>query len=305
MIEIKKIPEIMPRDHNSHKGNYGRVLVIAGSTGMTGAAYLCSKAVIRAGAGLVTLAIPESLNPIMEVKLTCVMTLPLPQTENGTLAKKAKGKVLDFSKGFDAVVIGPGLSQHPDTIEFVLDLLYEINLPVVLDADGLNAIVDKLYILNEIKNDIILTPHPGELARLMKPKSIGEIQANRIEIAKEFINSINQESKSNKEKEIILVLKGNNTIVINRDNIYINTSGNPGMATGGSGDVLSGVIGAFIAQRFTPFSAAQLGVYIHGVAGDYAAKEKGEISMIPTDIIDCMPNAFAEFNKVDKKNGSV
>lgn len=297
MIEIKKIPKIMPRDPDSHKGNYGRVLVIAGSIGMTGAACLCSKAVIRAGAGLVTLAIPESLNPIMEVKLTCVMTLPLPQTKNGALAKEAKGVVLEFSKGFDAVIIGPGLSQHPDTKEFIVDLLHEINLPVVLDADGLNAIVDKLYILNETKSSIILTPHPGELARLMNTKSTRDIQINRIKTVKEFISTISQSCNSNNEKEIVLILKGNRSIVINSDKIYINNTGNPGMASGGSGDVLSGIIGAFIAQGFTPFSAAQLGVYIHGVAGDYAAKEKGEISMIATDIIDYLPKAFIEYTK--------
>lgn len=293
MHEITELPKITPRDPDSHKGDYGRVFVIAGSIGMTGAAYLCSKAALRAGAGLVTLGIPEGLNPIMEVKLTCVMTFPLPQTRSGTLARAAKEKILEFSKGFDVIVIGPGLSQHPDTKALIADLLPEINLPIVIDADGLNAIVGRFDLLNDAKNDVVLTPHPGELARLMNLKSSVEIQDNRIKIAREFINVIRQ----NGENDIVLVLKGNKTIVINHNNIYINTTGNPGMASAGSGDVLSGVVGSLIGQGFPAFRAAQLGVYIHGLAGDLAAREKGEISMIATDIIDCLPDAFAEFLK--------
>ena len=281
MRETTKLPQITPRNPDSHKGDYGSVFVIAGSTGFTGAAYLCSKAALRAGAGLVTLGIPESLNAIMETKLTCVMTLPLEQTDSGTLAKAAKIKILDFSRDYDVIVIGPGLSQLPETKELVISLLQEVNLPIVLDADGLNAIAGKLHLLKETQNSVVLTPHPGELVRLMDLGSTADVQNDRVKIAKEFINTTSQsngndEVDRNEEKEVVLVLKGNGTIVINNDNLYINTTGNPGMASGGTGDVLSGIIAALIGQRFTAFNAAQLGVYIHGLAGDFAAREKGE-----------------------------
>ncbi|MGR3317736.1 MAG: NAD(P)H-hydrate dehydratase [Candidatus Anammoxibacter sp.] len=297
MREITKLPQITPRNPDSHKGDYGRVFVIAGSTGFTGAAYLCSKAALRAGAGLVTLGVPESLNAIMETKLTCVMTLPLAQTSAGTLAKAAKTKILDFSKNYDVIVIGPGLSQHPETKELVISLLHEVNLPIVLDADGLNAIAGKLRLLNDAQNSVVLTPHPGELARLMNFGSTANVQNDRVKIAKEFINVTGQ----NEKKEVVLVLKGNGTIVINNDNMYTNTTGNPGMASGGTGDVLSGIIAALIGQRFKAFEAAQLGVYIHGLAGDLAAKENGETSMIATDIIDCLANAFRKFSNSCKR----
>ena len=292
MRETTKLPQITPRNSDSHKGDYGRVFVIAGSTGFTGAAYLCSKAALRAGAGLVTLGIPESLNAIMETKLTCVMTLPLAQTSAGTLAKAAKTKILDFAKDYDVIVIGPGLSQHPETQELVISLLQEVDLPIVLDADGLNAIAGKLHLLKGAKNSVVLTPHPGELARLMDLGSTADVQNDRVKIANEFIDTTCQ----NGGKEVVLVLKGNGTIVINNDNMYTNTTGNPGMASGGTGDVLSGIIAALMGQRFTAFEAAQLGGYIHGLAGDLAARAKGETSMIATDIIDCLPNAFAEFS---------
>lgn len=290
MSKEKKLPKMKARDPNSHKGDYGHVLVIAGSTGMTGAAYLCSKAALRSGSGLVTLGIPESLNPIMEVKLTCVMTCPLPETETGSLSESAKNQILELSKGSDVVIIGPGMSQHNSTKTLIAILLREICLPIVLDADGLNAITEKLSLLNETKKDVVITPHPGELARLMNLRSAAEVQNDRINIANSFINSIRYD---NKEKDVVLVLKGNKTIVINKNNLYTNSTGNPGMATGGTGDVLSGIIGSLIGQGFSAYDAAQLGVYIHGVAGDIAAKQKGETSMIATDLIDFLPEAFA------------
>ena len=302
MQEIKELPVINKRDPNSHKGSYGRVFIVAGSPGMTGAAYMCGKSALRSGAGLVTVGIPESLNPVMEVKLTCVMTLPLPETASGTISGAAKSKILDFADKCDVIVIGPGLSQQPETKALVIALIQEVNLPIILDADGLNAIQGELGLLENINQNIILTPHPGELARLMNRTS-SEIQYNRKDVAKEFITTINQ----NNNKEIILVLKGNKTVVINYNNIYINNTGNPGMASAGSGDVLSGIIGALIAQGFTAFTAAQLAVYIHGRAGDLAAKQKGEVSIIATDIIDCLSNVFIELTSAktilpDKQN---
>ena len=291
MQEIKEQPVINKRNPNTHKGSYGRVFIVAGSPGMTGAAYMCGKSALRSGAGLVTVGIPESLNPVMEVKLTCVMTLPLPETSSGTISEAAKDKILDFAGNCDVIIIGPGLSQQPETKALVITLIQEVKLPIVLDADGLNAIQGELGLLENINQDIILTPHPGELARLMNRTS-SEIQSNRKDVAKEFITTTNP--NNNKEKDLILVLKGNKTIVINYNNLYINNTGNPGMASAGSGDVLSGIIGALIAQGFTAYTAAQLAVYIHGRAGDIAAEQKGETSMIATDIIDCLPNVFME-----------
>lgn len=303
MRRVTELPKIKPRRPDSHKGDYGRILVIAGSTGMTGAAYLCSKAALRAGAGLVTLGMPASLNSIMAVKLTCAMTYPLPETESGTLARAARDKILELSRRFDVAVIGPGLSQHISTKELIVDILEGIDLPIVLDADGLNAIVGKLSLFKTLQNDLVITPHPGEMARLIGLKSALDIQNNRLKVSKDFINSIQEKGGKKagqdiKKNDIVLVLKGKDTIVINRDKLYINPTGNPGMASGGSGDVLSGMIAALIGQGLSAFKAAQLGVYIHGLAGDIAAKEKGQISMIATDIIDHLPDAFNAYLNV-------
>ncbi len=293
---MSDLPKLKPRDPDSHKGNYGRVLIIAGSTGLTGAAYLCSKATLRSGAGLVTLGIPQSLNAIMEVKLTCVMTRPFPETACGSFSISAKESILEMSKGFDAMVIGPGMSQHAETQNLICSLLEEINLPVVLDADGLNAIVNKLHLLQNAQNNLIITPHPGELARLMNFNSPSQVQADRLNVAKGFIKTISTGTTRNNntdKSDFVLVLKGNGTVVANRNNLYINNTGNPGMASGGSGDVLSGVIVALLAQGFNSYDAARLGVYLHGLAGDIAVEEIGETSLIATDIIDALPKAFS------------
>ncbi len=301
MLEINKLPKITARKAESHKGDYGRALVIAGSLGLTGAAYLCAKSTLRSGAGLVTLGIPKSLNPAMEVKLTCVMTLPLPETESGTFSKTAKKEIIEFAKKFNVCIIGPGLSLNQDTRALTAGLLKDLEIPIVLDADGINAIAGNLNLLREAKNDVVITPHPGELAGLMGLKSSAAVQADRQKTAKEFIEDVYRDEGENKDnstrkRETVLVLKGHKTIVINKNNLYINNTGNPGMASGGSGDVLSGIIGALIAQGYAAFEAAQLGVYIHGLAGDIAAKKRGEISMIATDIIECLPEAFLQFS---------
>ncbi|HHT9125597.1 MAG TPA: NAD(P)H-hydrate dehydratase [Candidatus Brocadiia bacterium] len=296
MRQIKKLPKIPSRIPDTHKGDYGRVFVLAGSVGMTGAAYLCAKAVLRSGTGLVTLGIPESLNPIMASKLTCVMTRPLPETNAKTLSKDAKNVILDLIENYDVVVMGPGLSQHPDTKHLILQLLEQINKPIVLDADGINALVGNVDVLNRIKENIVLTPHPGEMARLVGLQSAGDVQKNRLEIARQFVKP---------RENVILVLKGFNTLVIDKNCYYINKTGNPGMATAGSGDVLTGMIGGLIGQAvgagFKPaligFEATQLSVYLHGFAGDIAAKEKGEISMIASDILDALPEAFLQYTR--------
>jgi len=295
MRNVEKLPKLKTRNRDSHKGNYGRVLVIAGSTGMTGAAYLSSKAALRSGAGLVTLGIPESLNAIMEVKLTCVMTYPLPETASGSFSKSAEKDILKLAEVSDVVIIGPGVSQHPETGELICGLLQKITIPIVLDADGLNAITDKLHLLNETQNDVVITPHPGEFVRLMHLKSTAEVQMDRTRCAENFITYLSQNNAKNTKsgkRDIVLVLKGSGTIVINHESLYVNSTGNPGMASGGSGDVLSGIIGALIGQGYSAYDAAKLGVYIHGFAGDLAAERFGEVSMIATDLINFLPEAF-------------
>jgi NAD(P)H-hydrate epimerase len=298
MVQVKKLPELTPRKKNTHKGNYGRVLVLAGSPGMTGAAYLCSKAALRSGSGIVTLGIPESLNPIMEVKLTCVMTYPLPETKASTLSNKGRKEILKLCETHDVVALGPGLSQHPETRELILWLLKNIDRAMVIDADGLNALTNNVNVLHKIKQNVVLTPHPGEMSRLTGLRSAKDVQKDRLNTATQFVKSI--QGKSGDEEKIVLVLKGDKTIVADYGRTYVNRTGNPGMATAGVGDVLTGIIVSLTGQGLDVFSASQLGVYIHGLAGDIAAKKKGELSMIASDIIDCLPDAFIKYKKERK-----
>lgn len=295
MIEIKKLPLITSRKRNTHKGTYGRVLVLAGSPGMTGAAYLCSKAALRSGSGIVTLGIPESLNPIMEAKLTCVMTYPLPETKAHTLSNKGRRDILKLCETHDVVALGPGLSQQPETRALILWLIKNIDHDMVIDADGLNALATDITVLHKIKRNVVLTPHPGEMSRLTETGSAKDVQKERLNTAIRFIQSI--QKKLSHEKRLVLVLKGDKTIVTDRKKIYVNRTGNPGMATAGSGDVLTGIIVSLTGQGLDIFNAAQLGVHIHGMAGDIAAKKKGELSMIASDIIDYLPDAFLKYKK--------
>ena len=277
-----KLPSILlKRKSDSHKGDYGHLLVIGGSPGLTGAVALCSLSALRAGAGLVTLGIPESLNPILEVKLTEVMTRALPETKEKTISLKALSQVLEFSKKIDAFAIGPGISTQKETADFLLNLLPQIIQPTILDADGLNILAKDISVLKKVRAPFILSPHPGEMARLVK-KSLSEIQKNREKIARDFAGAY----------QVVLVLKGSKTIVADDKNTYINHTGNPGMATAGSGDVLTGIIGALLAQGLSSFEAAKSGVYLHGLAGDLAAQNKGKISLIASDILEKLPEAF-------------
>ncbi len=298
MVQVKKLPELTPRKKNTHKGSYGRVLVLAGSPGMTGAAYLCSKAALRSGSGIVTLGIPGSLNPVMEVKLTCVMTYPLPETEASTLSNNGRKEILKLCKSHDVVALGPGLSQHPETRELILWLVRNIDRTMVIDADGLNALANNVNVLHKIKQNVVLTPHPGEMSRLTGLRSAEDVQKERLDTATQFVQSIQKKLKG--EKELVLVLKGDKTIVADYKKVYVNRTGNTGMATAGVGDVLTGIIVSLIGQGLDVFDASQLGVYIHGLAGDIAAKKKGELSMIASDIIDCLPDAFIKYKKERK-----
>lgn len=290
MYEVKNVQKVFSRKPDTHKGDYGRVFVLAGSRGMTGAACMCSTAALRAGAGVVTLGIPESLHGIVASMMTCVMTHPLPETHVKTLSELGRQDILDFSQQFDVVAIGPGLSRYPETKKLVLWLLQALDRPIVLDADGINALADNPKSMDQIKRQIVLTPHPGEMARLMG-KTTQEVQSNRMEISRKFVEN---------RKNATLVLKGHRTIVINEEKFYINETGNPGMATAGAGDVLTGMIAALLGQQYAPFEAAQTAVYLHGLAGDIAAQEKGEISLIATDILDNLHRAFLA-HKENKK----
>ena len=267
------------RKPNTHKGDYGHVLIVAGSTGLTGAAYLTSEAALLMGSGLVTCAIPKSLNEIMEKKLTEVMTLPAEDRGKGYFLLSAFPRIKKFSEKTDAVAIGPGISQKNETKKLVKKLIQNLDVPIILDADGINCIADEPHILKKAKKPLVITPHPGEMSRLIRER-VDYIQKNRKKVAGEI----------SKKYGITVVLKGMDTVIASRDGrIAVNKTGNPGMASGGVGDVLTGMIASLVGQGLTPFDAAKYGVYLHGVAGDIAAKKKGEISLRAQDVLDNIP----------------
>lgn len=274
---------IPPRYCNSHKGTYGRVFVTAGSTGMTGAAALTSQAASRVGAGLVTVGVPRSLNPVLEVKLTEVMSLPLPESNDGTLALDAGIPIREFILSSGSVLaMGPGLSQHPETGALVHNLIRECECPMVIDADGLNALAKSRNSLLSLRSDTVLTPHPGEMARLIDG-TVAEIERDRIGVAQQFAQ----------EHNITLVLKGAPTVVASGNGkVWINSTGNPGMATGGMGDVLTGVITGFLAQKLSSRDAAILGVYLHGLAADIAVESIGVHGLMARDVLEALPKAI-------------
>ena len=283
--------KLSKRDHNTHKGTYGHVLVLGGSPGMTGAVYLAATGALRAGAGLVTAAVPRSLNPILEQKLTEVMTRPLPESEKGLLGRDSLEPILDVAEKADTIVIGPGMGVSAEGETLIKELLPQLKIPVILDADGLNLfnkiIRDKKEFFKQVQTGMIFTPHPGEMARLCKLDS-QEVQKDRLSIAEGYA----------KEWGVTLVLKGSKTIIASpRGRTYLNINGNPGMATGGSGDVLAGIIGALLAQKLDIEAAASVGVYLHGYAGDRAAEQLGEYSLTAMDIIDYLPCVLRELTE--------
>jgi NAD(P)H-hydrate epimerase len=271
------------RAPDGHKGTFGRVLIIAGSTGMSGAAILCAKGTLRAGAGLVTLAAPSVLNPILEVALPEVITLPLPD-ENGHLAGKAIEEIGPALNRTDIVAIGPGLSRDPAVGGFVREILSRVTVPLVIDADGLFPLASHLDLLNSLAGRVILTPHPGELARLIG-RSSEEIDRDRIEVVRTFAS----------EHGVVLLLKGRPTAIGTPEGaVYLNPTGNTGLATGGSGDVLTGIIAGLLAGGASLADAAILGAFIHGHTADYLSRDRAERSLIPSDLIDALPLALAE-----------
>lgn len=272
------------RDRRAHKGSFGHCFIIAGSTGKTGAAAMTANSAVRTGSGLVTLAVPASLNAILEVKTTEAMTLPLPDEGAGFLADDAAAAIADAVKGKDAVALGPGISWNPATACLVRRLAAEIEAPLVIDADGLNALSEDPSVLAGKRSvALVLTPHPGEMARLAGA-TVDEVESDRIGVARGFAERWG----------VYLVLKGARTVIVAPDGrVAINGSGNPGMASGGMGDVLTGVVASLLGQGYDPFAACRLGVFIHGHAADMVAAEKGEIGMAATDVQERLPWAFS------------
>jgi len=276
LIEGSEFLPLLPwRNPNAHKGDFGHLLVLSGSPGKTGAAAMVCEAALRVGTGLITLGIPESLNPIMEVKLTEAMTEPLPETKEHTLGLAAHSRITELCSRKNALAIGPGLSLHPETSQLIQRIVRTNDLPTVIDADGLSALAGKKGIIRRSRGCLILTPHPGEMARLLDAP-VKEIQQNRVEVARKFAQ----------DNGVILLLKGACSVVASPEgDIFINPTGNPGMASGGMGDVLTGMVGGFLAQGFPSLEAAKLGVYLHGLVGDFVAHLKGERGMAATDLI--------------------
>jgi NAD(P)H-hydrate epimerase len=278
--EIRK--KWRPRRPAEHKGDYGRIFILAGSRGFTGAAHLTASACVRAGAGLVTLGVPDAVYPILARRGAEVMVRPFPSTSAGTFAWRAAKAVLNFSKSQDVLAVGPGLSRNGETRRLVRRFAVETSQLLVIDADGLNAFAGRSSLLKKCAGRAVLTPHPGEFVRLFGGK-LSDSPSLRKKRAAEAATRFG----------VVIVLKGHRTVVASPEGkVYVNTTGNPGMASGGTGDVLTGIIAALIGQRFTLWDAARFAVYVHGLAGDLAAKKRGQVSLIASDLIEFLPAAF-------------
>jgi NAD(P)H-hydrate epimerase len=283
---LYRLPE---REPDAHKGTFGHVAVLAGSVGLTGAAAMSSMAAVRIGAGLVTLGVPASLNNILEVKVTEVMTVPMPETVERSFSKTAIVEALELISHCNAVAIGPGLGRNPDTVAFVHELLPQIEKPMVIDADGLNAISEDVRVLSKLKAPVILTPHPGEMSRLTGTTTQA-IQSNRLNIARDAAKKLG----------VILVLKGAATVIASPDGeAWINSTGSVAMASGGTGDILTGSVVGLLAQGLSPMDAAVCATYLHGRAGELAAEIIGEAGAAATDLLPLLPKAIAELRNTE------
>jgi NAD(P)H-hydrate epimerase len=278
---VTQLPTLVPRPADSNKGSFGRVLIVAGSRGMSGAAILCGSACLRGGAGLVKVTVPQEILPIVAGANPCYLTAPLPQDEHGRLAAGAASEVVALARPQDILAVGPGLGTGPAITELVSTLVSQVQIPLVLDADALNALRPAADILARRAGPLILTPHPGEFARLLAT-DVPTVLADRANLAIRFAAA----------HGLVLVLKGHGTIVTDGRRLYVNTTGNPGLATGGTGDVLTGLIAALLGQGLDAFAAAQLGVYLHGRAADLARDDLGEVSLIATDLLLYLPRVL-------------
>ncbi len=270
---------LVRREPDAHKGDTGHLLVIAGSTGKTGAAAMTCEAAMRTGAGLVSLGTPRSLNAVLETMLLEVMTAPLPETGEGALSQKACDQIERMLPGKRCLAIGPGLGLDAATGQLVQRLLRRSEIPMVIDADGLNHIAGENTLLEQLKAPAVLTPHPGEMARLTG-YSTARVQRDRIGCAREFASATGT----------IVVLKGAGTVIASPDGrIHVNPNGNPGMASGGMGDVLTGIIAGLITQGYAPEVAAVTGVYLHGAAADALASEGTVLGYLASELLDRIP----------------
>lgn len=273
-VEAATVRRWLPeRKRDSHKGDYGKILLLCGAVGYTGAAALAARAAVRTGAGLVFLGVPEAVYPIVAGKLTEPMVFPLPCKE-GKLSKEAIPEILERLKKADACLIGCGLGQSEGTLAVVKAVLENAKCPVVVDADGINVLQRHIDVLRGAACPVILTPHEGEFLRLG-----GDLSEGRIKGA----------LKLKEDLKVTLLLKGHRTLICGEEGRYVNSTGNPGMATGGSGDVLAGIIVSLLGQGLSPTKAAAAGAWLHGRAGDIAAKRLGEYGLSPSDILKELP----------------
>lgn len=272
-LNHQDVLNILPnRADDAHKGDCGKLLLLCGAKGYTGAAYLAAMGALRSGAGLIFLGVPESIYQIEATKLNEPVVFPLPDRE-GKLSEDAIPEILDRVSRVDAVLIGPGLGQSEGVFQVVKAVLEHAFCPVVLDADGINVMAAHKDILRGRTRPTILTPHAGEFARL------GGRSGDRRSAAEEMAREIG----------CIVLLKGHNTVITDGNTTYINPTGNPGMAVGGSGDVLSGIIVSLLGMEISPLKAAACGAWIHGAAGDICAAEIGQYGMLPTDMVNVLP----------------
>jgi NAD(P)H-hydrate epimerase len=282
----KQIAALFPRRRvSSHKGDYGHLLIIGGSRNLAGSIILAGRAALRSGIGLITLAMPSSLKTIVSCAVPEAMSLPLLEDENAAITHRSREHILAYirARGVTAVACGIGLTTHSGAQKLVEYLIAHLDVPFLVDADGLNCLKGKINLLAQKHSPCIITPHPKEMSRL-SGIAVAAIQKKRRAVARAIA----------KKSRCIVVLKGHETVVTNGKEIFLNPTGNPGMATGGTGDVLTGITGAFLAQGITPLAAAKAGVFIHGLAGDIVKKKKTEMSLIASDVIENLPQAFKE-----------
>lgn len=268
------VQRLLPRRcATAHKGNFGRILLLCGSVGYTGAAALAARAAVRSGAGLVYLGVPATVYPILASKLDEPIVFPLPD-EDGKFAACAQEEILSRLSGMDAVLVGPGLGQSQGVLDCVKTVLQNAKAPVVLDADGINVLQNHIHILRESTCPVVITPHPGEFIRLGGNLTLGRENA-AVALAKDL--------------NCVCLLKGHRTVVTDGETLSVNPTGNPGMATGGSGDVLAGILTSLLGQGLSPLHSAQAAAWLHGKAGDVCAREIGQYGMLPSDIISVLP----------------
>lgn len=295
LIEKADIFSVLaPRKKDTHKKNYGDILIIAGSAGKLGAAWMTAYSAIKSGAGLVTLGVPKSLHHTVMTKVKEIMTIGFPNTEDDTFSSAATEEILKIAEEKDLLAIGPGITTHPEVENVVQELVKKYRKTMIIDADGLNCISKDISCLRERKGGTILTPHPGEFSRLTKLPT-KDILKDKVNITKNF--SI--------EYNVVVILKGYRTLIAFPDGmVYMNPTGNPGMATGGSGDILTGMMAGFVAQTSEKYfkNAVIASVYLHGLAGDLAKEKYGEIPLVATDIIKFIPKAIKSINAA--KNSS-